>query len=50
MKANITLEKEKERPLTGGVNSFRKLREMEKDSVSWRGRLQRGTRGKKTKS
>lgn len=50
MKANITLEKEKERPLTGGVNSFRKLREMEKDSISWRGRLQRGTRGKKTKS
>lgn len=34
MKANMTLEKEKERPIRGGVNSFRKLREMGKDSIS----------------
>lgn len=40
----------KKRPVTGGVNSFTKLREMGKDnSMSYKWLLQRGTRGKNHK-
>lgn len=50
MKANMTLEKEKERPVTGGGNSFTTLREMENNnSMSYKWLLQRGTRGKNHK-